>query len=124
MRKEITNLFLDVARHYMDKGLIDEFSLYQSHDVHAFYRLSHNPDNVIHIQGYPGMSYDDKVRVNARLMDYKKMTEIRNRESVTIGNEHNAVIKRFSHFEDGINIHCDTVVLEDMLAENIPELKK
>ncbi len=125
MRDKLTKLFEEVGRDYENYG-IASLELNQGHDVHAFYWLipyECKPIKVVHVQGYPGMSTDDKARVFARLMDLNKMLEIRCKEGVSIGNEHDAVIKPFPDFFGGIYIPYDAKVLEEMLAENVPELR-
>jgi len=122
MRKEITQLFQKVGDDYHRRG-IAELELHQGHDVHAFYRLSHNPSKVIHVQGYAGMSTESKARVWARLMNYDKMMKVRKAGRVSAGNEHEATIQRFPNFEMGVNIPYDPKILEDRLAANVPELR-
>ena len=122
MRPEITQLFEEVGRHYEDRE-VAELDLHQGHDVHAFYRLSADPSKVVHVQGYAWMSSDNEARVWARMMDYDKMIEIRREGGVSIGNEHEATTQEFPNFETGINIPYDSRVLEDKLAEHVPELR-
>ena len=122
MRKEIIELFQKVGDDYSNSGFA-ELDLRKAHDVHAFYRLSHDPSKVIHVQGYVGMSSDKGARVWARMMDYDKMIEIRECGRVSVGNEHEATIQQFPNFEFGVMIPYDPKVLEDKLAENISELK-
>jgi len=122
MREAITQLFQAVGKDYSDRG-VAQLELHQGHDIHAFYRLSKSPSKVIHVQGYPGMSSPEQARVWARMMDYDKMMQIRTSETVSVGNEHEATTQIFSNFESGILIPYDAKVLEDKLAENVPELK-
>lgn len=120
MRTKITNLFQAVAEDYQNSA---ELELHQGHDVHAFYRLQKDPTKVIHLQGYPGMSNENQAHVFARLMDYQEMINIRNQGTISIGNEHEAVIKTFPNFEFiGKDIPYDKRILENMLEENCPEL--
>ena len=120
-RKKIGELFREVGEHFEEKG-IAEYELHQHHDTHAFYRLSKDRSKVIHVQGYPGMSSLIKARVWARLMDYNKMIEIRSNGTASIGNEHEATIQQFPNFKIGIMIPYDSKILEEKLAENLPQL--
>ena len=123
MKDSITRLFLEVGKDYQEKGVATT-ELHKDHDIHAFYRLYENQSVVVHVQGYTGMSSEDEVRVWARLMDYDKMMEIRNEGGISAGNEHEATTKDFSNFESGVMIAYDAKVLEEMLAENVPELRQ
>lgn len=122
MRDKITKLFEEVGKDYQSKKFA-ELELYQGHDVHAFYRLLSDPSKVIHVQGYPGMSDENQARVFARMMDYNTMMIIRNRGNVSIGNEHEAVIRPFGGLELGKMIPYKPEVLETILEEYCPELK-
>lgn len=122
-REKISRVLSEVGAHYRERG-VAELELHQGHDVHAFYRLTADPSRAIHVQGYPGMSSEEKMKVAARLMDHAGMMEIRLKGTVSVGNEHEATVERFSNFELGIDIPYDAEVLEDILAENLPELKK
>lgn len=121
LRDKITALFEEVGKHYREKGLA-ESEVHQGHDVHAFYRLSQNPARVIHVQGYPGMSSDERARVWARMMDYDNMIAIRRNGGISIGNEHKATVQEFPNFEIGIMLPYNSKVLEDKLAENVEDL--
>ena len=134
MREKITNLFEEVGNHYRGLGIVLE--LHQEHDVQAFYHLWTRESEdyrgtlrTIHIQGYPGFSSENTTHLWARLMDFEKIIAIRKESRISIiGNEHEAVIQHFSNFEPdgnyGIEIPYDAKVLEDMLAENLPELRE
>jgi hypothetical protein len=135
-RKRITEVFQEVGNDYLLRAKAMLY-LHQGHDVHAFYNLAvplkefidnpqnhHNIFQVIHVQGYPGMSSREQMRVYARLMNSDKVFKIRAQGGVSIGNEHGAVIMKFSNFQDGVMIPYSAKVLEEMLAENIPYLKK
>ena len=126
MNNQITKmmmiLFSEVGDDYRERG-VAELDLHQSHDIHAFYRLSEDPTKVIHVQGYPGMSNEEEARVWARMMDYDKMMEVRAREMVSVGNEHEATIQEFPNFEIGIMIPYDSKVLKEKLEENVIELR-
>ena len=50
--------------------------IHSEHDVHAYLRSSQDPDRVIHIQTYPGMSSPDSMAVVLREMDYQKLMDI------------------------------------------------
>ena len=123
MSKKIIPLFMKVAEDYFREQKIEEFSIHQEHDIHAFYRLSNEPSKVIHVQGYPGMSTGNETRISARIMDYDKLIEIRRTGNVSVGNEHEAIIKSLQNFKLGIVIPYDSKILEKKLADNIPELK-
>jgi len=121
-RKMITVILRGVGDYYQTKG-VAELSLHQGRDVHAFYRLAKDPTKVIHVQGYPGMSTDKQARVWARMMNYDKMIRLRE-GGVAIGNEHAATIKDFPDFTaGGIMIPYNSKYLEEMLTENVPELR-
>ena len=121
-REKLTRLFREVGDHYARRG-VAELDLRQGHDVHAFYRLSEDPSRVIHVQGYPGLSDEGGTLVWARLMGYTKLIEIRGSERVSVGNEHGATVQEFPNFGAGIGIPYDSKVLEEKLAENVPQLK-
>ena len=121
-REKITRLFQEVGERYAERGAA-ELNLHQGHDVHAFYRISKDPSKVIHVQGYPGMSSEEKARVWARLMDYNKMMALRERPGISDGNEHEATVQTFPNFGNGIEIPYDSKVLEEKLAENVPQLR-
>ncbi|KYK26712.1 hypothetical protein AYK26_07175 [Euryarchaeota archaeon SM23-78] len=120
MREEITSVFEEVGRHYKERGVVEP-DIHQGHDVHAFYRLSKEPSQVIHVQGYPGLSDEKGMYVWARLLDYDKMMEIRQISTASIGNEHGAFIKGLISQQ---KIAYDSKILEEKLAENVPELKQ
>lgn len=121
MREKITQLLKEVGEDYESRD-VATFNIHQGHDVHAFYRLPRNTENLVHVQGYPGMSNEREMRVYARLMDYNKMITIRKAGGVSIGNEHEAVVKPFPNFQGGVMIHYEAQVLEEMIGENVPEL--
>ena len=122
-REKITKVFSDVGVHYKEKGVAD-LDLHQGHDIHAFYRLCKDLSKVIHVQGYPGLSSDEKTHIWARLMDHDRMIAIRAGDERSIGNEHDATIQNFENFGfSGTDIPYDAKVLEERLAENVPELK-
>lgn len=122
MRNKITSLLTEVGEDYK-KREVAIYKIQQGHDVHGFYRiLPRQTKEVVHVQGYSGMSTESEVRVFARLMDYDKMMEIRKTGGISIGNEHGAVIKSFPNFRAGVMIPYDSQVLESMLGENVPKL--
>ena len=122
-RERILCLFLEAGDHYLGRGSA-ELNLYQDNDVHAFYRLTADPSKVVHVQGYPGMSSEEKMHVWARLVNYDLMRVIRENSSASPGNEHSAVIKQFENFELGIEIPYKARALEELLEKNVPELKE
>jgi hypothetical protein len=134
VREVITGLFMDVAKDYMQRVVVYDFQLHQERDVHAFLRLHLARGKVIHLQGYPSLSFNSKegVVVMARLMDYATMMEYRknviasrsyDRENEIIGNEGPAVIQAFQNFKPGERIPIKPKILEEMLEKNVPLLK-
>jgi len=125
-RKDISGLLSEVGRHYDSNKKISTIAVYPRHDIHAFYTLRDNLEKTIHVQGYPGMSNENGMRVMARMMDSKKMYEAREK-GISMGNEHNAVIQKFRNFDaifySGETIPYDPKVLERMLEENVLELR-
>ena len=123
-RRKIIDLFSAVGEDYVQKEAAS-FELHDLHDVHAFYRLSSDTSQVVHVQGYPGLVVkEDEARVWARLMDYHEMMDIRKTDTrISVGNEHEATIQSFPNFEGGVFIPYDPKVLEEMLAENVPSLR-
>jgi len=122
MREEITKLLLDVGKHYRNKGLV-EGEIKRGHDIHAFYRLTKNPSQVIHVQAYPGLSNENEARVWARMMNYDEMMEIRNSGRVSPGNEHEATVRFFPNFDNGIMIPYDPEALKEKLEEIVWDLR-
>jgi len=57
-------------------------------------------------------------------MDTQKMWQIRASGGVSIRNEHDAVLHSFPNFQDGIYIPYSKDRLQDLLEENIPQLKQ
>lgn len=96
--RRISSLFSSFGGVLLGEGVVSEVEVYQKHDVHAFYRLASNPNEVIHVQGYPGGSTDTKTLVLTRVMDYEKMHAVRQRAQSQgfdlIGNEHEAVVRQ------------------------------
>lgn len=121
MREKITQLFEKVGEDYKKRNIVT-YEINQGHDIHAFYRLPRNVENLVHVQGYPGMSTERGARVYARVMDYNKTMAIRKAGGVSIGNEHKAVVKQFPNFKCGVVIPYEAKILEEMLGENISEL--
>lgn len=123
---KIVNVFYELGVDLMDRG-IAVCELHHAHDVHAFYHLLDNSRNVIHVQGYPGMSntadHPNEMRVFARLMDGRKRLELRKENKVSVGNEHQAVIMPFPNFQNEVYIPYEKSRLLDLLAENIPQLR-
>jgi hypothetical protein len=122
MRNEISALLEKVGEDYATRG-VAEMEIYRGHDIHAYYILNSDPAKIIHVQSYPGMSDRSNARVYARMMNAPIMRKIREDGSASIGNEHEAVTERFANFGNGILIPYDAKVLEDLLEENVPELK-
>ena len=116
-RERITLMLEDISTN----PEIAETYIHQERDVHGFYRLSRNPQKVIHVQGYPGLSSFEEARFFARMMDYEKMQESMRKVGEINGNEHEAVIQNFPNFV--AEIPYDSETLEKMLAENVSELR-
>ena len=119
---KIKALFKDIGRCYHERNVADTDIYTNGHDIHAFYRLRKQPSSVVHVQGYPGFSTSTEARVLARLMDYDAMQIARQDTKVSIGNEHDAVVRHFPNFTAGVTISYDPKVLEAMIGENISEL--
>jgi hypothetical protein len=126
MEDRLSQLLKDVGDVFAMQNIVKSEVVEGGHDIHAFYRLVKDPSKVIHVQGYPGMSTEKNCMVSARLMDYNMMMKIRESGRVSIGNEHTAVIGVFQNFNygTGIMIPYEKDVLEDLLAENVPELRE
>jgi len=91
-RNRITEIFIERAKQlFKDKPSFDGFEIVQGHDVHAFYKF--NDGTVEHVQGYPGMSEDNIMRISARLRKYDAMIIERAKPRVSIGNEHHSNIR-------------------------------
>ncbi len=122
MRNKITGLLTEIGDDYK-KREVAIYKIHQGHDVHAFYRiLPRQTREVVHVQGYPRMSTESEMRVFARLMNHDKMMEIRKAGGVSIGNEHEAVVRPFPNFREGIIIPYESQILESMLGENVQKL--
>jgi len=122
MRNKITDLLTEVGEDYK-KREVAIYKIHQGHDVHAFYRiLPRQTKEVVHVHGYPCISTKSEMRVFARLMNYDRMMEIRKDGGVSIGNEHDSVIRPFPNFREGVMIPYESQVLESMLGENVPKL--
>ena len=113
------NLLKDTGGRLIDQGIAHSAWVHLDHDIHAFYNLASDPSQVIHVQGYPGLSSENQARVWARLMDDNRREEIRKAGSASIGNEHEATIRSFPNFEIGIFIPFDPGVLEGKIKENL-----
>ena len=122
LRERVTRVLRQVGLDCSQRDLAS-MSIHQGHDVHAFYTLNHDPSQVIHVQGYPGMSTEQEMRVYARMMDSDRMEAARASGSVSIGNEHEAVTRSFPNFEIGIMIPYDPDILQKELAKNVTELR-
>ena len=124
-RQIIIDLFTELGKKYLTKNIAASFELNEGHDIHAFYRLANNPDRVIHLQGYPGLSEEDSIYLSARLRDYNKMMNIRKAGIATIGNEHEANIPgAFKELEVcGATLPSTIDALETALKKNCKLLK-
>lgn len=67
-----------------------------ANDVHGFYEVYKSNDSIyvtrpiVHVQAYPGLSDEEELTVYGRIMDKRKLHEIRQFGNVAIGNEHDA----------------------------------
>lgn len=124
--RRISDLFGRLARNYGFGGQVSDYTLYSpvEEDIHAFYTLQ-GKSVTIHLQGYPGMSSEEGAMVMARTLDCAKLNEIRARGNVRVGSETEAVIRIFPNFGNtGTFIPYDVRTLENMLAEEVPELRR
>lgn len=118
MRKEITDVLVGIGRSYQDKGLVSGFEITQDHDVHGFYRLSKNPDKVIHIQAYPGLSSQKEMCISVRLREYDIMLQERIEGIVPVGNEHKANIPdHFLNMQGGIKLPYSIKEIQEALEK-------
>ncbi len=124
-REKITDMLEKVGKYFQEKRFVSDVEIYQGNDVHAFYRLANNFSQVMHVQGYPGISPDSEAYFWARLMDYAKMMELRKNPNISVGNEHEATIRMFSRPDQGfLRIPYDnSKALEEVLEDACPELK-
>ncbi|RLJ01572.1 MAG: hypothetical protein DRP11_04175 [Candidatus Aenigmatarchaeota archaeon] len=123
MMKRIKELFIEIGK-YMEKSDVAElYLLHEDRDIHAFFRLNEDPIKMIHLQGYPSLSSEQEVMLFARLMDYRKIREIR-KKGISIGNEHEAVIRKFPDFESGICMSYNTERIVERLMENLSLLNQ
>lgn len=118
----LIKLLSDVGTGLLQRRIIDDFEIHRSTDVHAFYRLNRNPERALHVTGYPGASTYKQAVVLARLLDYHQMMKLRG-IGYSPGTEHDAVIERDITLRGATDISYDSRVLEEILAEKIPQLK-
>jgi len=85
-RSRIIQAFSEAGNALLETYWSSSYELVNLHDIHGFYRF--NEDLAVHVQGYPGMSKENKMLVSMRLRDYKKMMDIRAKGEVSVGNEH------------------------------------
>ncbi len=122
IREKMIRLLSEVGTDFMKDNYVKSFELINAHDLHAYYRLERESDKVVYVQGYPGMSTDSMARVWGRLMDYQDILDIRKVGISGPGNEHRATIMPFENFQIGVAVPYLPILLENMIAENIPEL--
>lgn len=122
VREKMIRLLSEVGTDFMNDNDVKSFELINAHDVHAYYRLERETDKVVYVQGYPGMSSYHLARVWGRLMDYQDILDIRKVGISGPGNEHHATIMPFENFMAGTEVPYLPILLENMIAENIPEL--
>lgn len=130
IRLNIIDLLNETALDYSTRGLIFEAELFQAHDIHIFYRLSAKPQELVHVQAYPGMSNNLRLSIMARIMDYNQVRAIRTRNLneerpriISPGNEHQAVIRMLSNFPCLTSIPYEKTILQQALAVDIVELR-
>jgi hypothetical protein len=119
-RKEITKLLTESGKVLESRGLIGSTQIHQTHDIHAYCDLKLD-DQVLHVQGYPGMSNEHEMMIVARVMDGKLLDEIRRDKKFSIGNEHEAIIRGFRHTQGGIYVPYSQVALTGILSSCIYE---
>lgn len=118
--QRIRNVLWEVGSNFVER-MVASFDIHVSRDIHGFYRLLEKPNRLVHVQAYPGISSRELMVVRASLMDYGEMIELR-RKGIEIGNEHDATKRILRNFGLGVQVPYDAQVLEEMLAESVPEL--
>ncbi len=118
IRERIIKVFTEAAHDYLNKRVIVSYEIDNGHDVHAFYRVMANPDGVIHVQGYPGMSNEKIMWISARARNYYKMLLERVKGHVSVGNEHKSNLPFFGNagLQLGKGIPYSAKALQDILA--------
>ena len=94
---------------YLNNGIVRGFELHEGHDIHLYLLSAADQRNVIHVQGYPGMSNRGlgSARVNARRMNYDVILAQRQHGGVSIGNEHGSITEIFPEFGNGMGTFVD-----------------
>ena len=121
-RQKTIDLFFETSKNFLAKQVVNQVELYDSHDVHAYLRLSKFPEHVIHLQGYPGLSDKNLLTITGALMDYNKLQEIRLEGKYEIGNEHLATVNHFFIGAPG-QVAYNTSNLIALLEAEEPRLK-
>lgn len=120
-QRQIIDLLTQVGSDLVSSDVVSGFELYSGHDVHAYYRYRQDPNSVIHVQAYPGLSDATSVNVFIREMDYQKLTELRaqmaKQGGPSIGNEGDAVRRVI---RDQMNISNHPRVLTAILSGENP----
>lgn len=108
MRQRVIGLLSEFGTRYLSEGLVRGFELHEGHDIHLYLLSAADWSNVIHVQGYPGMSNrsSEGARINARRMNYEKLQTERQR-GVSVGNEHEAVTQVLPEFNSGVGTFVD-----------------
>jgi|GEM_PF-2706020 len=120
IRQQLIHLLAELGLQYTSRN-VATIETHHSQDIHAFYRLTANPQKIVHVQAYPVFSDSSKSIVRARLMNYDRM--MLEREHVSVGNEHDAVIESFPFLENCIDVGYDVKKLETIIGLYVPELR-
>ena len=112
-------LLNEVGMDFMNGSYAKSFELISDHDIHAYYRLAKDNDEVVHLQAYPGMSNEQEGRFFSRLMDYRGILAFRALTNRCPGNEHSAVTMPFINFGSGIKLPYSAKILEEMIQKNL-----
>lgn len=114
---QIIQLFKETDRILRLKKF-SEGTIIPSHDIHGYFRLISTPDQTIHLQGYPGLSTEDEAIVLARLLDFNKALALTESGKVSVGNEHEAQIRKFDNFPTITPIPYNPDFLTNELLKN------
>lgn len=119
MQEDACALLDTLGRFYEEQGIAD-YERHEADDLHAYYRLRESPHRVVHVR--VAADAGSRLFVLARLLDHELMLALR--EKVGVGNEEAATMTCFSNFGRGVELPYSPELLHEMLAENVPELRK
>ena len=121
-RLKLSGLLLELGARYANGGLaIPE--VFQTSDVHAYYRLVKDPVYTFHVRGDVAASSDSIAVMYVRMMDHYKMQELRKR-GVPVGEENDAVLEEYAG-SNGASIKTSYNALElQTLLTWLPQLRK